>query len=95
MAATSVDKLTMMANQIALFFRSYPHDEAVAGIARHLRNFWTPKMRTMLTEVRLTQKGLEPLVAEALVFKPKAESPTSKEAAGPGQVGALGAVDAG
>ena len=39
------DKLVRMANQIALFFRSYPENEAVAGIHNHIVAFWTPKMR--------------------------------------------------
>ena len=44
MAMGEIDKLTMMANQIAQFFRSYPHDEAVAGVASHLEAFWPPRM---------------------------------------------------
>ncbi len=43
-AATQEDKLLRMANQIASFFRSYPDDEAVAGIHKHIEAFWTPKM---------------------------------------------------
>ncbi len=33
------EKLIRMANQIASFFRSYPDDEAMAGIAKHLESF--------------------------------------------------------
>jgi hypothetical protein len=36
------DKMVHMANQIALFFASYPHDEAVAGVADHINKFWEP-----------------------------------------------------
>ena len=36
------------ANQIATFFASYPHDEAVAGIEDHLRKFWEPRMRNQI-----------------------------------------------
>ncbi len=36
------------ANQIALYFAAYPHDEAVAGIADHIRKFWDPRMRASL-----------------------------------------------
>ena len=43
-ALTSDEKLVRMANQIATFFRSYPEEEAVAGIQKHIKAFWTPKM---------------------------------------------------
>ena len=39
-----------MVNQIADFFRPYPKDEAVAGIAEHIRAFWEPRMRAKLAE---------------------------------------------
>ncbi len=39
-----------MANQIALFFASYPKEEAVAGVTEHLRKFWEPRMRKQITE---------------------------------------------
>ena len=42
------EKLVRMANQIAAFFRSYPQDEAVAGIHKHVTAFWTPRMREQL-----------------------------------------------
>jgi formate dehydrogenase subunit delta len=40
------DHLKRMANQIGLFFESMPNrDEALQGIAKHLKNFWDPRMR--------------------------------------------------
>ncbi len=36
------DRMVTMANQIATFFRSYPHEEAVEGVATHIRQFWDP-----------------------------------------------------
>ena len=39
-----------MVNQIADFFRPYPKDEAVAGIAEHIRAFWEPRMRAKRAE---------------------------------------------
>ncbi|TNB46369.1 formate dehydrogenase [Martelella lutilitoris] len=45
------EKLTYMANQIAAFFRSRPHEEAVAGVADHISKFWEPRMRTQLFEM--------------------------------------------
>lgn len=39
------DKLTMMANQIGLFFKSQGEAAAPAAIADHLKKFWDPGMR--------------------------------------------------
>ncbi len=39
-----------MANQIALFFASYPKEEAVASITNHLKMFWEPRMRRQIIE---------------------------------------------
>jgi formate dehydrogenase subunit delta len=40
------DTLIRMANQIGTFFESMPdQSEALAGIAKHLKNFWDPRMR--------------------------------------------------
>jgi formate dehydrogenase subunit delta len=41
--------LIRMANQIGTFFESMPdRAEALAGIAKHLKNFWDPRMRKAL-----------------------------------------------
>ena len=90
-----IDKLVMMSNQIALFFKSYPHEEAVAGIASHIEAFWTPKMRAILTAERHDLPKLDPLVVEAMAPEITAQSPAEKATAAPGKVGELGAVDAG
>ncbi|WP_153101643.1 formate dehydrogenase subunit delta [Paraburkholderia hayleyella] len=43
------DNLIGMANQIGDFFASLPgHDEALEGIADHIRRFWEPRMRRAL-----------------------------------------------
>ena len=55
-ALTQEDKLVRMANQIATFFRSYPDEEAVAGIHKHIMAFWTPKMVANL-EAALPEHG--------------------------------------
>jgi formate dehydrogenase subunit delta len=62
----SPEKLVRMANQIATFFHSKPHEEAVAGVADHISNFWEPRMRAQLFD-RLAEggEGLDPLVIEA------------------------------
>ena len=55
-----------MANQIAQFFASYPHEESVAGIANHLQKFWEKRMRQQLHEFIVDGgNGLNPLVIEA------------------------------
>jgi formate dehydrogenase subunit delta len=66
-AATPEDKLVRMANQIGQFFQSQPHDAAVAGIADHLRSFWTPKMRRQIADhAAAGGVGLDPLTREAV-----------------------------
>ena len=44
------DRLVHMANQIADFFGSYPHEQSVAGVADHLHKFWDPRMRKQIIE---------------------------------------------
>ena len=41
------DNLVRMANRIGDFFEAMPdRDEALEGIATHLKKFWDPRMRT-------------------------------------------------
>ena len=55
------------ANQIVLFFASYPHDEAVAGVADHFRKFWEPRMRRQIIEyVAAGGAGLHEFALEAV-----------------------------
>ena len=44
------DHMIHMANQIAMFFASYPKEEAVAGVADHLKKFWEPRMREQIIQ---------------------------------------------
>ncbi|MGX7708596.1 formate dehydrogenase subunit delta [Methylobacterium sp. Gmos1] len=89
------EKLVRMANQIAAFFRSYPQDEAVAGIHKHVTSFWTPRMRDQLvTYCSDDEHGLDPLALMALKIAPKARSPIRDAVADP-QAQGLGASDAG
>ena len=44
-------KLIYMANQIAKFMESKPHDEGLAGLTSHINDFWEPRMRKHLFEV--------------------------------------------
>jgi NADH-dependant formate dehydrogenase delta subunit FdsD. len=62
----SADKITRMANQIAAFMASKPHDEGVAGLAAHINDFWEPRMRRQLFALLdAGAEGFAPLVIEA------------------------------
>ena len=94
-ALTTNDKLVRMANQIASFFRSYPDEEAVAGIHKHIVAFWTPKMRRALEGYGPnSDSGLDPLALRALQDTPAASSPVRAATRDPHLQGA-GASDAG
>ena len=94
--ADPAEKLGRMANQIATFFRSYPDDEAVAGIHEHIVAFWSPTMRRDLTaRADRDTTGLDPLVVSALHAMTGAVSPARRESAGPSEAGQIGASDAG
>lgn len=51
-------RLVIMANQIAQFFASYPHAEAVAGVASHINQFWDPRMRRRFLEAAAGHEAL-------------------------------------
>ncbi|WP_298957932.1 formate dehydrogenase subunit delta [uncultured Methylobacterium sp.] len=95
MTADPNQKLVRMANQIATFFRSYPEEEAVAGIHKHIVAFWTPKMRDQLiAHCTAEDHGLDPLALTALTITPKAKSPIREATTDPHEIG-MGASDAG
>lgn len=55
------------ANQIALFFSSYPHDQAVASVTDHFKKYWEPRMRTQIIDyVSHGGQGLHQLALEAV-----------------------------
>ena len=86
----SEDRLVPMANQIAAFFRAYPEEDAVVGVADHIRAFWTPGMRAALSaRIADSTDGIEALVVRAMTRPIPAggESPIVKETEGPGQLG--------
>lgn len=64
-----MQNLIHMANQIGDFFETMPdREESLSGIAKHLQNFWEPRMRSQLLE-HMDEKngaGLNPLVREAI-----------------------------
>jgi len=62
----SVEKITHMANQIALFMESKPRAEGLSGFASHINDFWEPRMRRQFFDiVDAGGEGLRPLVLEA------------------------------
>lgn len=71
----SAEKLVYMANQIAKFMESKPHDEGVTLLASHVNDFWEPRMRRQFFDiVDAGGSGLRPLVLEAapLIKRPVA-----------------------
>ena len=60
-------RLVYMANQIATFFRSVPHEEAVAATADHLRKFWDPRMRRQIaSQLQSGGEGLSDIARAAV-----------------------------
>jgi formate dehydrogenase subunit delta len=60
----NINQLIKMANQIGTFFEAMPdRQEALAGIAKHLKDFWDPRMRKELLAYfdsnHLTNRNLE------------------------------------
>ena len=68
MAAKRTDHLVKMANQIALNTGANRDAERSAQrTGEHIRKFWTPAMRTQLTDHwREGGEGLEPVVIKVL-----------------------------
>ena len=60
-------KMIHDANQIALFWAPYPHDEALAGVVSHFKRYWEPRMRTQIKDyVAKGGSGLHELALEAV-----------------------------
>ena len=65
-----LDNLIVMANKIGQFFAAQPdREEALDGIADHVRKFWEPRMRREILAAVGTESGagLSDIVAAALV----------------------------
>ena len=53
-----LDNLVLMANRIGLFFAAQPdREEALAGIAEHVKKFWEPRMRSRILAALGTEAG--------------------------------------
>jgi formate dehydrogenase subunit delta len=62
-----IEKLVMMANQIAAFFAVQGEERAVPQIAGHIEKFWDPRMRSKITaHVAASGAGLNPLARAAV-----------------------------
>lgn len=74
------DNLVRMANRIGDFFAAQPdREEALAGIAEHLRKFWAPRMRgDFLAALDAGAPTLHPLVREAVAAHRAQLAPAAK-----------------
>jgi formate dehydrogenase subunit delta len=61
-----VEKLAMMANQIARNVPVRGEEEAIVATADHIRRFWDPRMRASILAYLADGGALEP-IAEAAV----------------------------
>jgi formate dehydrogenase subunit delta len=89
----NIEQLIRMANQIGGFFEAIPdRQEALAGIAKHLKDFWDPRMRLELlahfdahyrvdetdSKPSLSKLGLTHLVVDAITQHRAALTPLGK-----------------
>ncbi len=66
-ATTPDQRLVYMANQIGKFFAAKPHDLAVAGVAKHIADFWDPRMRQRIrAHLAAGGEGLDPITRQAV-----------------------------
>jgi formate dehydrogenase subunit delta len=73
--------LVKMANEISMFFRLKPEEQAVAGTANHIKRYWDPRMRAKMAEhLAHGGDGLTPLALKAaqLACKPKETAPAGR-----------------
>ncbi len=65
-----IHHLVTMANQIGKFFEtSADPDDAVKGIAQHIRNFWDPRMRRqIIAYARENGRELDEPVRKAILM---------------------------
>lgn len=68
MSSGTVEHLTQMANDIGAYFHAEPRrEDAVNGIASHIKRYWTPRMRQKIVEhLQQGGAGLEDLPREAV-----------------------------
>lgn len=65
----SPDKMIRMANQIAIFFKTQPGEDAPARVAGHISDFWEPRMRAQLLDYAAAGgDGLDEVVKKAIAL---------------------------
>jgi formate dehydrogenase subunit delta len=65
--AVPLDRLIVMANQIADFFSPYPPARRAEGIRNHLRTYWDPRMRQDLIDyISSGGAGVSPYIVEGV-----------------------------
>ncbi len=79
-------RLVYMANQIGGFFASQRQETVVPGIAKHIQNFWDPRMRAKMEDhiAATGGEGLKPQVLDAFRSLPpvgRADIPVAHESA--------------
>jgi len=57
--------LVQMANDIGNFFRPQPREEAIQGIADHIKNYWTRRMRDAIC-TQIDDSHLDELPQQAI-----------------------------
>ena len=78
------EKLVHMANQVAGYFQSYPDADAATGVAKHLKAFWTARMReTLVQHLSETRDGVSPLVVQAMWHGDEGRNPIRKAVPNP------------
>lgn len=74
-----------MANQIGAFFESMPdRDEALTGIAEHIRRFWEPRMRRALRRARRSVERSRTTRDADLARRDRRASGVARAGRGPG-----------
>jgi formate dehydrogenase subunit delta len=62
-----VDLMVHNANQIALYFASFPREEAIEGVTDHIRKFWEKRMKKQIVDYLAEGgDGLHELAREAV-----------------------------
>jgi formate dehydrogenase subunit delta len=65
------DLMVHNANQIALYFASFPREEAIEGVLDHIQKFWERRMKDQLIDyIAHGGAGLHELVLEAVKRMP-------------------------
>lgn len=71
MSANTMERLVYMANQIGKFFEAQRPETRVPGVAKHILDFWDPRMRARMEDyIAGNGEGLAPHVLEALKTLP-------------------------